>query len=123
MNMQEAITSFEEYIRSEELVADDFVMPKHKIVCTRCNGEGTHGPGWVFTEEDRYEMGYEFDEMMDEMRRGSYNVTCETCGGRNVIDELDEDRLTDELKKKWHWWLAEIQEMEDIQRMERMMGA
>ena len=123
MNIQQAITSFEEHIR-EEMQCSGFTMPKHKIVCPECEGEGTVGPGFVYTEADREEMGYEdFMDHMEDIRSGAYDQRCPQCAGRNVIDEVDIDKLDSAIQQHWATWLAEIQEEEDIQRMERMMGA
>lgn len=116
------IAGFEEFVRTE-LGIEDFKMPTTKQVCPTCHGEGTHGPGWVFTEEDRYEMGYEFDEMMDEMRRGTYNVPCEHCNGHNVIDEVNTDLLPDNIRHEWNRWMESYYDTLAIERMERMMGA
>lgn len=54
-------------------------------VCPGCKGEGTHGPGHVYTQADRDEMGYEWDEMMEDYRNGVYDVRCETCLGKRVV--------------------------------------
>lgn len=123
MIINDAISSFEEYVRSELDYGDDFEMPKHKVVCPACRGKGTHGPGWVFTEEDRYEMGHEFDELMDDLRNDRYNVPCEQCKGQNVVDEVDIEPLGEDLKKKWAAWLIDIHETEAIHAMEMRMGA
>lgn len=115
VNMNDEIASFEENMGVK--------LPKHRIVCPTCNGEGQHGPGWVFTEEDRYEMGYEFDELMEDLRAGRYNVTCDDCKGLRVVEEVDEDQLDEQTANEWRHWMAEAYEQEAIYRMERMMGA
>ena len=56
------------------------------IVCPTCEGEGSHGPGWVYTVSELDEaFGPDVDEYLEDMRRGRYNVTCEECGGQRVI--------------------------------------
>ena len=64
-----------------------------KAVCPSCNGTGAHVnraiDGNGLTRED-------FDEDPDFAEgyfRGDYDVTCDDCGGANVVDELDEARV------------------------------
>jgi|SRR6478735_5778710 len=68
------------------------------IVCPRCQGNGTTGPGWVYTQEDRDEMGYEWFEHAEDLRAGRYDIMCDECGGKRVVrdecdcDECEQDR-------------------------------
>jgi len=84
------------------------------IVCPTCKGNGTHGPGWVMTQADVDEMGYdEFDEYMENMQEGRYDVPCEECKGQRVVkgecpcSSCEEDR-------------EDEYQMRELERMERM---
>lgn len=63
-----------------------------KEVCPTCRGEGTHvnpsidGNG-ITADEWNYEWGEEEKEMY---LSGGYDVVCNHCGGKNVIDVPDE---------------------------------
>jgi hypothetical protein len=79
-------------------------LPMQRIVCPRCHGDGKHtnpnvdGNGLDPNDPDLDE------EFWENYKGGLYDVTCEECGGRNVIDEVDVDVLeaTDpELFKQW----------------------
>lgn len=85
-------------------------------VCGTCKGHGTHGPGFVYTMDELDEaFGPDVDQYMDDMRRGMYDVRCETCEGKRVVrtecpcSDCEQDR-------------RELQDMYDMERMERLMG-
>lgn len=86
------------------------------IVCPRCEGEGTTGPGWVYTMDELDEQfGPDADEFMEDMRDGKYDVPCDECDGKRVVrgecpcEDCEADR-------------QEIADMLHMERMERMMG-
>ena len=110
------ITSFEEYHGT--------TIPKYKIVCPRCDGEGAHvNPaidGNGITQEEWSDWD---DDEREGYLTGRYDVTCEECGGRNVIDEVDEEAMDPALLSEWNEWVDSDRETKAIYRMERMMGA
>lgn len=71
------------------------------VVCPVCAGNGHTGPGWVMTQDDVDEMGHEFDEYMENMERGFYDVTCDGCNGQRVVKaecpcpECEAERIAD----------------------------
>lgn len=86
------------------------------IVCPTCQGNGTHGPGHVFTQDDLDEQfGHEQYDVMADYRAGRYDVRCEECQGQRVVraececDECEADR-------------EEIWELEAMERAERAFG-
>lgn len=122
MNINQAISSFEELIQ-DETDNPGFQMPARNIVCPECKGEGQVGPGWVFTESDRQRMGEDFYELMEELKNGVHDYPCEQCKGLRVIKEIDLEALGEELRTRWANWLREIYSMEAMEHQERMMGA
>lgn len=65
------------------------------VVCPECEGEGSHGPGFVWTQDEvEQEDPEEFAEMQAALRRGQFDVPCEFCHGQRVVtqDQLDEHR-------------------------------
>ena len=112
------LKSFEEYVGVE--------LPKKKIVCPTCGGEGKH----VNPSIDAHGLSREdFDEDPDFARdymSGVYDVPCYECRGNNVVDVLDEEALKHfdpELFKEWREWLDSAYETEAIYASERRMGA
>ncbi len=97
---QHSAQQFEEYIREDD--DPEFRMPTHKVVCDRCRGEGTHD-AWSggMTSDEMDEQGPEFFE---DYMSGMYSVPCEDCNGKNVVDEVDESRLSPERLTEWHSW-------------------
>jgi hypothetical protein len=62
------------------------------IVCPSCNGEGTHGPGFVWTQSDmEQEDPDEFADMQRALRRGDFDTPCDFCKGQRVVLAVDED--------------------------------
>lgn len=75
---------------------------KNWKVCTRCRGNGTHvnpaidGNGITASEMD--EILHDDPEFIDSYMNGVYDVSCELCGGKRVIEdspEADEARADD----------------------------
>lgn len=71
-------------------------LPTKKEVCSNCEGTGTQlcsgMRGEVYTAE---EFAESFDEEQQEeyfRPGGRYDVLCEVCKGKNVVDEVDEDK-------------------------------
>lgn len=66
-------------------------LPGRRIVCERCHGEGQHvNPvidGHGLSAED-FEEDPDFRE---DYLRGVYDIPCAACGGRRVVDVLDEE--------------------------------
>jgi len=65
-------------------------------VCPRCGGNGTHvNPaidGNGITREEMDELGPDFFE---DYMTGVYDVTCEECGGKRVVWEIDWEQWED----------------------------
>ena len=107
----------------EEVEAD---LPAKNEVCSRCDGEGHHvNPnvdGNGLTAED-FEEDPDFAE---DYRSGVYDVTCEECGGRNVVLEVDRataERECPELLKRYDDQLRCNAECDREMAAERRMGA
>lgn len=124
MNESQMIADFEEFWRSES-EDENFSVPTCMEVCPQCHGKGTSCAHLgAFTQSDREEMGDEWFEFSDDMRRGMYDRTCDTCDGRNVVHVVDEANFQPgPAWQAWVKWRDEFYETENTYRMERMMGA
>lgn len=98
-------------------------LPTRMEVCGRCDGRGTHvHPDLsVVTQSDREDWAD--DDFMEGYMRGRYDVSCEECHGRNVVEVVDEHSADPNVFKDWLDWLDSYYETEAIYRMERAMGA
>lgn len=62
------------------------------IVCPACDGEGSIGPGFVWTQSDmEQEDPDEFADMQRAIRRGQFDTPCHFCKGDRVVLAVDED--------------------------------
>lgn len=56
------------------------------IVCPTCKGHGQHGPGHVWTADELDEQfGPDQYDVMEDYRRGVYDVRCTECNGARVV--------------------------------------
>ena len=104
---------------------DEIKLPTHKEVCGRCKGTGKHvNPavdGNGITESDR--MDWADDDFMEDYMNGVYDVRCEECDGNNVVDVVDVERLSPELRKQYEDAIEEEYDYRSMQAAERRMGA
>jgi len=82
------------WMMREDRTQYQYEVKTKRIVCPRCNGEGKHinpnidGDG--LTGEDFAQMNErDLEDFNESYLGGVYDVTCEECKGRNVIDEPD----------------------------------
>lgn len=91
-----------------------------KEVCHQCKGEGSHvNPnidGNGLTVQDFDELGSDFKE---NYMNGSYDITCDLCKGKRVIDVVDLESLSDEDREAYHRNLEEISYQENEAYYER----
>lgn len=92
-----------------------------KEVCPRCRGEGTHvNPNIDGNGITADEWWNEWDDESREMYiSGGYDVVCEECGGKNVVDVPDENdpnypAYFEYMKAEW--------ELRAMEAAERRMG-
>lgn len=73
------------------------------IVCPACNGKGKYvNPGvdsHGLTGED-----FEDPDFEEAYFNGTYDVTCEECNGRNVVEEF----VDPEVRDRWAEWQADV---------------
>jgi hypothetical protein len=58
------------------------------VICPDCKGEGTKGPGFVYTQDDiaeQFDSPDDFAEHVADIRRGVYDQPCPYCRGRRVV--------------------------------------
>jgi len=113
-----------------EMVDDDGTsvkeveLPTRREVCGRCNGDGHHTnpsiDGNGITSDEWAEWD---DDEKDGYLSGRYDVPCEECHGRNVVDVVDYDALTPEYRALWEQQVAYDHEYQREVAAERRMGA
>jgi len=87
-------------------------LPTYREVCSRCQGTGTHcnpsidGNG---ISQEEFDQDPEFEE---NYFSGAYDVTCNECGGENVVEVVDEEKLKPEDLKAYQRWARNQEEME-----------
>lgn len=113
-------------------------LPAHRVVCGRCEGEGSilnPSIGEHAYSQEEFDEAFPDEECggynpREEYRRrgGMYDVACPACKGRNVVDELDREALRGGSVAKQRL-LARIEGAEQADaeyeaecRMERAMG-
>ena len=115
------------YIEREDedgTYVDEVQLPTKREVCWRCNGEGTHtnpsidGNGITSAEWAEWD-----DNDREGYLSGAYDVRCEECHGRNVIDVVDYDQLSDEYKALWDQQVQDERNYRAEMAAERRMGA
>ena len=94
-----------------------------RVVCPSCDGRGHYvnpaidGNGisveeWCdWTDDDR-----------EAYLSGRYDIVCEECNGRNVVERLRDD-APDELRQSYQDWVREEREYRAVVAAERWMGA
>jgi hypothetical protein len=70
-------------------------LPATFVVCPTCEGHGTHLREGIrehaYTREE-FEESFDDEEREEYFRHGGrYDVTCEQCGGKRVVLEVDRD--------------------------------
>jgi hypothetical protein len=99
-------------------------FPRKIIVCPRCGGRGTHDPAGFEGGITASEWAEDWDEDSQEAYlAGRYDVICTVCNGRNVVEILDEELATEEMRKIVREWEQEEADTNAIYAMERRMGA
>lgn len=99
-------------------------LPCKMAVCPKCEGTGKHvNPnidGNGITGEEMEELGEDFRE---DYMNGVYDVTCQMCGGANVVPVVDLEKCTKEERAAYLRKQREDAEYESICRMEQRYGA
>lgn len=96
-------------------------VPVSRAVCPRCDGTGAHTNSSIgaITASEWAEWD---DEERDAYRAGAYDVACEECGGRNVVEVLA-DCASDEIREAWAKWQADERSSRAEAAAECRMGA
>jgi hypothetical protein len=106
---------------------DTVVIPTKKQVCPTCGGVGTHERKDIDCSKMVDSMHEDGDyDGLESYYNGNYDVACQTCKGRNVIDEIDFDyfiaKYPELYKEICDWDASEIADAR-YSAQERAMGA
>ena len=98
-------------------------LPTVVVVCYRCGGRGMHTnpaiDGNGISSEEMHERGEEF---LEDYLGGLYDITCQECNGRNVVEEVDEAKLDPATLKEWRQWLQDEADVYAMEAAERAYG-
>jgi hypothetical protein len=104
-----------------------YTLPAKFEVCPTCEGRGSHVNPSIdaggISEDDDFWHDDEDEEGNSRYRSGFYNVTCYTCGGRNVVPAIARERADEATLKIWDAKSEDDADFEAVCRAERMMGA
>lgn len=92
-----------------------------RIVCDRCNGDGTHTNPNIDGDGLPDECVNDQDFMADYMG-GVYDVCCEECKGNKVLDVIDLDCLDTRDTRAYWRYQDEIRQADEDAAAERRMG-
>ncbi len=90
----------------------DVLLPVKCVVCPKCDGSGKHVNPSIDGNGLSAEDFAEDPDFAEAYFSGRYDVSCETCNGNNVIDEIDEELCMTRIS----WWKGLIRYHNVIQR-------
>ena len=101
----------------------EFEFPSVKEVCPECDGEGyvlCEGMrGYAYSEEEFNDVFHDEEDRQHYFKRGGkYDVVCNVCHGKNVIDVINTNALvSDEQKKNYKIYLKNQREEFEYKRI------
>ena len=99
---------------------EGMVFQTEIIVCPSCGGEGAYvNPNIDRNGITQSDEVWDDEEFWEGYASGTYDVPCEECGGRNVIQVP----TTPEVRDEWGKWLNSMYEDIAMMEAERRMGA
>jgi len=102
-------------------------LPAKFEVCPTCEGRGKHVNPSIdaggISEDDEFWQDDHDEEGYSLYHNGFYDVTCYTCGGRNVVPTIDRDRANESTLAIWDGRCADDAGFDHICRSELLMGA
>lgn len=113
------------YVETEDGYDEEVELPMKYEVCPTCQGRGSH----VNPSIDSHGItAEEWDRDWDDEDRqmymsGEYDVPCYECGGKRVVETVDESRCSPEHLAAWDEQCRQEAMDRATERMERMMGA
>lgn len=109
---------------AEGVYVEEVPLRTKREVCWRCHGNGTHTNPSI---DGNGISGAEWAEWDDDDREayltGAYDVVCQECNGRNVIDIVDLDALTDDQRVAWEAQIEDERSYRAMVASEQRMGA
>lgn len=96
-------------------------LPATVEVCDRCGGRGVHDP-------DGFSAGFSADDFAqdpdfaEDYMRGTYDVRCTECHGRNVVLVVDRDRADKDVLATMDQWCDDEHAYRAEVAAERRMG-
>ena len=98
-------------------------LPTRKAVCPTCKGRGKHANPSIDSNGLTAEDFAQDPELREDYLSGRYDVPCYECGGANVVDELDEDRIDPKTLELYYTQKHEDDDFRAMQASERRMGS
>jgi hypothetical protein len=95
---EKPVIYFYDEVTDEENVVE---LPTHWEVCDLCEGEGAHVNPSIDCDGLSTEQENDPD-FMDDYLSGKYDVPCDRCGGKRVIQEVKWDAVSEEHKHEYH---------------------
>lgn len=78
-------------------------LPAHHVVCSHCEGHGTHLREAIRSHaysREEFEESFDEEEQAEYFRHGGrYDVQCEVCGGKRVMVAVDEEACRSDEQK------------------------
>jgi hypothetical protein len=105
-----------------------YVLAAKMEVCPTCKGRGKHvnpsiDAGSISDDDDFWCDDDDDNWGGSRYQNGFYDVTCETCNGKNVVAAIDLKCSDKDALEVWYEMQDEDAECERIYRQERLMGA
>ena len=98
-------------------------LPTRWAICPDCQGEGARAcGGQAFTASEWNEACHDDPDFAEEYMNGTYDRTCEDCGGSGKIKMVDEDLLSQEQRDAWEKQCQEDYDMAAERAAEMRMG-
>ena len=99
MSLTKTVTVYSESGEAAGYEEEEHELPAKHVVCSRCEGYGTHlhpAIGQHAYSQEEFAESFPDDEDREAYfaRGGKYDVACEECKGARVVVEIDESACT-----------------------------